>query len=46
MQTLDGTVNAGSNVTWLPNLPIRGDLTVNAGSPRDLRSAKAWGCGS
>ena len=32
MQTLDGTVNAGSNVTWLPNLPIRGDLTVNAGS--------------
>jgi hypothetical protein len=32
MQTLDGTVNAGSNVTWLPDLPIRGDLTVNAGS--------------
>jgi hypothetical protein len=32
MQSLDGTVNAGSNVTWLPNLPIRGDLTVNAGS--------------
>lgn len=32
MQALDGTVNAGSNVTWLPNLPIRGDLTVNAGS--------------
>jgi LiaI-LiaF-like transmembrane region len=29
---LDGTVNAGSSVTWLPELPIQGDLTVNAGS--------------
>jgi hypothetical protein len=29
---LDGTVNAGSNVTWLPALPLQGDLTVNAGS--------------
>jgi hypothetical protein len=30
--TLDGTVNAGSAVVWLPNLPLEGDLTVNAGS--------------
>jgi hypothetical protein len=29
---LNGTVNAGSNVTWLPELPLQGDLTVNAGS--------------
>jgi hypothetical protein len=29
---LDGTVNAGSNVTWLPELPVQGSLTVNAGS--------------
>jgi LiaI-LiaF-like transmembrane region len=32
MQDIDGTVNAGSSVTWLPNLPIDGSLTVNAGS--------------
>jgi hypothetical protein len=31
-QTLDGTVNAGSAVVWLPDLPLEGDLTVNAGS--------------
>lgn len=30
--TLDGTVNAGSAVVWLPDLPLEGDLTVNAGS--------------
>ena len=30
--TLDGTVNAGSAVVWLPGLPLEGDLTVNAGS--------------
>ena len=30
--TLDGTVNAGSAVVWLPELPLEGDLTVNAGS--------------
>ena len=29
---LDGTVNAGSAVVWLPDLPLEGDLTVNAGS--------------
>jgi cell wall-active antibiotic response 4TMS protein YvqF len=32
MDSIDGTVNAGSSVTWLPNLPIQGSLTVNAGS--------------
>ena len=32
LESLDGTVNAGSNVTWLPELPLTGDLTVNAGS--------------
>ena len=31
-RTLDGTVNAGSAVVWLPELPLEGDLTVNAGS--------------
>jgi len=30
--TLDGTVNAGSAVVWLPDVPLEGDLTVNAGS--------------
>jgi hypothetical protein len=30
--SIDGTVNAGSSVTWLPNLPLQGSLTVNAGS--------------
>ncbi len=30
--TLDGTVNAGSAVVWLPDMPLEGDLTVNAGS--------------
>jgi hypothetical protein len=30
--TIDGTVNAGSAVVWLPDLPLEGDLTVNAGS--------------
>jgi hypothetical protein len=30
--TLDGTVNAGSAVVWLPDVPLQGDLTVNAGS--------------
>jgi Domain of unknown function (DUF5668) len=30
--TIDGTINAGSSVTWLPELPLQGDLTVNAGS--------------
>jgi cell wall-active antibiotic response 4TMS protein YvqF len=30
--TLDGTVNAGSAVVWLPDLPLEGDVTVNAGS--------------
>lgn len=29
---LDGTVNAGSAVVWLPERPLEGDLTVNAGS--------------
>jgi hypothetical protein len=29
---VDGTVNAGSNITWLPELPLQGNLTVNAGS--------------
>lgn len=31
-RTLDGTVNAGSAVVWLPERPLEGDLTVNAGS--------------
>lgn len=30
--TLDGTVNAGSAVVWLPGRPLEGDITVNAGS--------------
>ena len=30
--TLDGTVNAGSAVVWLADLPLEGDVTVNAGS--------------
>jgi hypothetical protein len=30
--TLDGTVNAGSAVVWLPERPLDGNLTVNAGS--------------
>ncbi|HEX5013906.1 MAG TPA: DUF5668 domain-containing protein [Candidatus Limnocylindrales bacterium] len=29
---LGGTVNAGSSVTWLPELAVEGSLTVNAGS--------------
>ena len=29
---LGGTVNAGSSVTWLPELSVEGSLTVNAGS--------------
>ncbi|MFL5726756.1 MAG: LiaI-LiaF-like domain-containing protein [Chloroflexota bacterium] len=29
---VDATINAGSTVTWLPELPVQGDLTVNAGS--------------
>jgi LiaI-LiaF-like transmembrane region len=41
MDTLDGTVNAGSSVVWLPDVPITGGFTVNAGSlvfcaPADL----------
>ena len=32
VQGLNGTVNAGSNVTWLPELALDGNLTVNAGS--------------
>ena len=32
IESLGGTVNAGSNVTWLPELPLEGNLTVNAGS--------------
>ena len=41
IESLGGTVNAGSNVTWLPELSLEGDLTVNAGSlvicaPEDL----------
>jgi LiaI-LiaF-like transmembrane region len=41
VEGLNGTVNAGSNVTWLPRLPLSGNLTVNAGSlvicaPEDL----------
>jgi hypothetical protein len=32
VESLGGTVNAGSNVTWLPELPLEGNLTVNAGS--------------
>lgn len=31
-RTLDGTVNAGSAVVWLPDGPLDGDITVNAGS--------------
>lgn len=30
--TIGGTVNAGSAVIWLPQRPLEGDLTVNAGS--------------
>lgn len=29
---LDGTVNAGSAIVWLPDRPLEGDITVNAGS--------------
>jgi cell wall-active antibiotic response 4TMS protein YvqF len=29
---LSGTVNAGSSVTWLPDLAVEGSITVNAGS--------------
>jgi cell wall-active antibiotic response 4TMS protein YvqF len=29
---LGGTVNAGSSITWLPELSVGGSLTVNAGS--------------
>ena len=29
---LGGTVNAGSSVVWLPDLPLEGSFTVNAGS--------------
>ena len=41
MEDLGGTVNAGSSVIWLPDVPITGDFTVNAGSlvicaPADL----------
>jgi hypothetical protein len=32
ISTLDGTVNAGSVVIWLPDRPLEGNLTVNAGS--------------
>jgi Domain of unknown function (DUF5668) len=32
IEGLSGTVNAGSNVTWLPELSFDGSLTVNAGS--------------
>jgi LiaI-LiaF-like transmembrane region len=32
IESLGGTVNAGSNVTWLPELALDGNLTVNAGS--------------
>ncbi len=32
VRTLDGTVNAGSAVVWLPARALDGDLTVNAGS--------------
>ena len=32
IESLGGTVNAGSNVTWLPELALEGSLTVNAGS--------------
>ncbi len=31
-QTLSGTVNAGAAVVWLPDRPLTGHLTVNAGS--------------
>jgi len=30
--SLGGTVNAGSAITWLPELSVEGSLTVNAGS--------------
>ena len=43
--TLDGTVNAGSAVVWLPELPLEGDLTVNAGSLVDLRARRTSACG-
>jgi hypothetical protein len=41
VESLGGTVNAGSNVTWLPVLALDGNVTVNAGSlvicaPADL----------
>jgi hypothetical protein len=32
VSSLDGTVNAGSVVVWLPDRPLEGELTVNAGS--------------
>jgi hypothetical protein len=32
IESIGGTVNAGSSVTWLPELPLEGSLTVNAGS--------------
>jgi hypothetical protein len=32
IDNIDGTINAGSSVTWLPNLPLQGSITVNAGS--------------
>ncbi len=31
-RTVDGTVNAGSAVVWLPDRPLDGGITVNAGS--------------
>ena len=41
IEGLDGTINAGSSVTWLPSLALEGGFTVNAGSfvicaPEDL----------
>jgi cell wall-active antibiotic response 4TMS protein YvqF len=32
VRTLDGTVNAGSAVVWLPDRSLTGNITVNAGS--------------
>lgn len=32
VDNIDGTINAGSSVTWLPNLPLQGSISVNAGS--------------
>jgi hypothetical protein len=32
VESLGGTVNAGSNITWLPELALHGGITVNAGS--------------